>query len=339
MTENIILIDWFSFTIRGDLPDPKDVTSFLGLSSANWVKREKGFYGYKSAIYLGGISIMWDGFTDDMGICVEMSGQGCRQFETSSLISFAELFEKVTSSTDRNSPRWYNITRLDVAYDDVDKEGTGLLDIVKICKFAYQGRFVGRLSIAKPEVECCPDEHGYVDRAHTCYFGSVQSDTRIRFYDKAMERGGLGYHWVRCELQLRDNNACNFLTRKEEWGERFFGVLNNYVRFIIPSKSDSNRRRWASPAWWEKFLLYTKKISLYTAKGVDYNLTRLERYIIDQCGNSIETYIKCVGELKFKEMLKHRESYLNANQQALVIEYQAIREQKLIEYRNRHPWG
>lgn len=332
MTENIILIDWFTFTIRGDLPDLKEVISFLGLTSANFVERN-GHYGYRSALYLGGIWIMYDG-RDGMGLCVEMSGQGCRQFETSSLISFAELFEKVTANLER-----YHVTRLDVAFDDIDKEGSGLLDIVKICKSAYQGRYISKFSKSHPEVECVTDEKGHVTRAHSCYFGAPSSEVRIRFYDKAQERGGLDYHWVRCELQLRDEKALAYLQQKVCWGERFYGVLNNYLRFIIPNKSDTNRRRWSSPSWWEKFLLYCNRISLYTAKGVDYNLTRLERYIIDQCGNSIETYIKCVGELKFKEMLKHRDSYLNANQQALVFEYQNIRQQQLNEYRQRHPWG
>lgn len=279
---------------------------------------------------------MWDGHREDMGICVEMSGQGCRQFETSSCISFSQLFEKVIASAEQ-----FHVTRLDVAYDDIDKteNGKGLLDIFKICKFAYTGRYISKFSKSHPEVDVDTDQHGNCVRAHSCYFGSPKSELRIRFYDKAQERGGLDYHWVRCELQLRRERAFAFLSLKESWGDRFFGVLNNYLRFIVPSKTDTNRRRAPSPAWWDNFLQSLDKISLYTPKGVDYNLTKLERYVFNQAGNSIETYIQCVGFMKFREMLKHRDSFLNANQQALIDEYNHINDEKLKELWNKHPWG
>ncbi len=331
--ENIILVDWFAFTLHNDFTIDQ-VKEFLGLLSAcKWLDMS-GHYGYKQALYSGGIWIMWDGYSYDMGVCVEMSGQGCRQFETSSCKSFAQLFEDVCADEQQ-----FHVTRLDVAYDDVDKEGDGLLDIVKICKCAYTGRYISKFSKSHPEVDCEPDKDGKVTRAHSCYFGSPKSELRIRFYDKSQERGGLGYHWVRCELQLRRDRALAFLKLKDSWGQRFFGVLDNYLRFIVPSKTDSNRRRAPSPVWWEKFMQSVGKITLYTPKGVEYNLTKLERYLFTQCGNSIDTYIQCMGELKFKEMLKHRDSYLNANQQALIDEYKQINDEKLKEYWNKHPWG
>ena len=72
-------------------------------------------------------------------------------------------------------------------------------------------------------------------------------------------------------------------------------------------------------------------------KGVEYNLTKLERYAFQQAGNSIDTYIQCVGELKFREMLKHRDSFLNANQQALINECKQLNAEKLAEYVKKHP--
>lgn len=332
MDDNIILIDWFSFTLRNAMTIDQ-VKEFLGLFGCSWVEM-CGHYGYRQAHYFGGIYIMWDGHRDDMGICVEMSGQACRQFETSSCKSFAELFDAVAADE-----RQYNITRLDVAFDDIDKSenGCGLLDIVKICKAAYMGRYISKFSKSHPEVDVDVDELGKVTRAHSCYFGSAKSELRIRFYDKAQERGGLGYHWVRCELQLRRERALAFLKLQQSWGERFFGVLNNYMRIIVPSKTDSNRRRAPSPVWWDKFLQSVEKISLYTPKDVDYNLTRLERYLFEQCGNSIDTYIQCVGLMKFREMLKHRDTLLNANQQALIEEYRQRNEQFLQEYRKKNP--
>lgn len=335
MDDNIILVDWFSFTLHNNMTI-EQVKDFLGLGTAcSWLERS-GHDGYKQAHYFGGIWIMWDGFGDNMGVCVHMSGQGCRQFETSSCKSFAQLFEEVTADEEQ-----FHVTRLDVAFDDIDKSenGKGLLDIIKICKFAYCGRYISKFSKSHPEVDVEADQNGNCTRAHSCYFGSPKSELRIRFYDKAQERGGLGYHWVRCELQLRRDRALAFLKRKETWGERFFGVINNYLRFIVPSKTDSNRRRAPSPVWWQKFLQSVEKISLYTPKGVEYNLTRLERYLFNQAGNSIDTYIQCVGLTKFREMLKHRDSLLNANQQALIDEYKQLNEERLKELWNKRPWG
>ncbi|MEI3018255.1 MAG: replication initiation factor domain-containing protein [Oscillospiraceae bacterium] len=335
MDENIILVDWFSFTLHNSMTI-EQVKDFLGLASGcDWLERA-GRDGYKQSHFCDGISIMWDGHREDMGICVHMSGQGCRHFESFSCKSFAQLFEEVTADEEQ-----FHVTRLDVAYDDIDKSenGSGLLDIVKICKFAYFGRYISKFSKSHPEVDCDTDQDGRVTRAHSCYFGSPKSELRIRFYDKAQERGGLEYHWVRCELQLRRERALAFLKLKQSWGERFFGVLNNYMRFIVPSKTDTNRRRAPSPVWWEKFLLSVEKISLYTPKGVEYNLTKLERYLFNQAGNSIDTYIQCVGFQKFREMLKHRDSLLNANQQALIDEYKQINAEKLEEIRRKMPLG
>ena len=88
MDENIILVDWFSFTLHNSMTI-EQVKDFLGLASGcDWLEKS-GHYGYKQAHFCGGIWIMWDGFGDDMGVCVEMSGQGCRHFESFSCKSFA----------------------------------------------------------------------------------------------------------------------------------------------------------------------------------------------------------------------------------------------------------
>ena len=47
------------------------------------------------------------------------------------------------------------------------------------------------------------------------------------------------------------------------------------------------------------------------------------RYV-NKSRNSIDTFIQCVGLQKFREMLKHRDSLLNANQQTLIDEYKQI---------------
>lgn len=60
------------------------------------------------------------------------------------------------------------------------------------------------------------------------------------------------------------------------------------------------------------------KISIFTKKGTEYNLAKVERYVLNQAGNSIDTYIKCEGLDFFVEKLKKRESRLQRHQEVLI---------------------
>lgn len=332
--DNIILIDWFCFTTKA-FDDINDVVSWLGLTDVAWADT-KGHYGYKSAKSFGGMWIMYDG-REDMGICVEMSGQGCRQYETSGVYDLDCLVHLVAQS-----PDVYHITRLDVAFDDVDKEGDGLLDMSVIDNASRTDMYISKFRSKSGEWS---GKHSANDipnpLALSVYFGSAQSNVRFRIYDKALERGGLDYHWTRFELQLRDKAALAFLSDIAPVGIKYYGLINNNLRFIVPNDTDSNRRRWESPEWWTRFLQTTQKISVYTKKEVDYNMSRLEHYVFDQAGKSIYTYIKCKGLMAFWQyMLEYIEGKdLNDNQLKLIDEYATINEQKLLKYYRNQPTG
>lgn len=330
MDENIILIDWFSYTSK--VNDYKIVLGHLGLFGVDWVDC-KGHYGYHSAKFFGGMWILYDG-REDMGVCVEFSGQGCRQYETSGNRPLENLVRDIADSPD------CNITRLDVAFDDIDKKGEGLLDVRKIERLVRHDCYISKFGTRSGEWSGKHSDGGDKNPlAYSVYLGSSRSDVRFRIYDKSKERGGLDYHWVRFELQLRHESALNFIKSPGTVGYKYTGLINNYLRFIVPNKNDSNRRRWASPEWWTRFLSHSEKVSVFTKKDVDYDLSLLERYVFIQAGNSLITYIKCVGWFKFREMLKavEEEKELNPNQQKLVDEYKQITERKLEEYRKNHP--
>ena len=71
------------------------------------------------------------------------------------------------------------------------------------------------------------------------------SSVLIRIYDKAAERGlPEGQHWVRVELQLRDERAEAFCFDPAPIGLLFRGVLVNYVRYVDDPGTDSNCWRW-----------------------------------------------------------------------------------------------
>lgn len=116
-TENLILIDWLTFTSHCD--SPETLMIMLGLKDVAWQRMDKGRNGYRQRWFFENISILFDG-ADNMGVCVDMSGTGCRVFETYSIISWQELIEILYFSSED-----YNVTRLDMAFDD----HTGILDM------------------------------------------------------------------------------------------------------------------------------------------------------------------------------------------------------------------
>ena len=86
--ENIVLYDWLSFTSKNHTPE--ELIDAMGLSHVNWTVT-KGARGYRDRKYFSCISVHYNG-RPDMGVWVEMSGQGCRTFESLSAVGWEDLF-------------------------------------------------------------------------------------------------------------------------------------------------------------------------------------------------------------------------------------------------------
>ena len=297
--ENIVLYDWLSFTDKEMSPD--EAASLLGLSHVPW-SDTRGAHGYQSRKYYNGISIHYNG-RDDMGLWVEMSGQGCRCFESYSDLEWSQLFSRIVQ---RNC----NVTRLDVAFDD----HTGLLDIKQVVKDTQDGNWVSRSNYWETILS---------SKGSTVQIGSPQSKVLVRIYDKAAERNcPAGEHWVRVELQLRDDRASRFMMLEDlTIGEAFSGVLLNYLRYVVPDPGDDNRWRWDMTDYWINLLEILTPISIFSRPGVEYNLQRCESYVFDQAGNAIDCYIKCVGINEFLRKLHSREVASNPKYDQLVKMY------------------
>lgn len=80
--ENIVIYDWLSFTSKAH--SPEELISALGLAHVPWAET-KGAKGYRDRKYFSCISVHYNGRAD-MGVWVEMSGQGCRTFESLSSV-------------------------------------------------------------------------------------------------------------------------------------------------------------------------------------------------------------------------------------------------------------
>lgn len=176
------------------------------------------------------------------------------------------------------------VTRLDIAYDDIDHEGCGFLDVTKIARYTLHRRFVtkwgGGRVLDKFKIN---GNYEPMTHAITIQFGSKQSKILLRIYDKAQERSGLDYHWVRAELQFNGERAAGFITKLLETqcnvGELYAGVLKNYLRFI--TIDHTRKERCTTVGWWEQFLDDAKKIKIFTPKTIEYNLARVKNYVIN----------------------------------------------------------
>jgi len=275
---NIILYDWLSFSSK--VHTVEQIKELLGLTSVPY-QEIYGFYGYGKRLTYEGVSILYDGHSPNMGVMVDMSGQGCRTYESFGTGEWESLFDLIKCG---QKERLMNISRLDIAYDDHE----GILDIAKICADTEAGNYISRTR----NFEVINSNKG-----KTVVHGSKNSSVFIRIYDKAKERGHTdGRHWIRFELQLRDRNAFGFIQNDTEIGKKFLGVVYNYLRYVIPSQTDTNSRRWPDTAYWQNFMQSVEKIRISYKPGVEYNERNLETFVLHNSGNSINVFRKIYGD-------------------------------------------
>lgn len=309
--KNCILVDWFAMSFRAPGVTPEDIIRLLDFKQNLTFDHLNGRYMYRDRLSFGGIHIYYNNINKEQDFpMLEMSGQGCREFETYSNITFDKLFQLAKDELN------YHMTRLDIAYDD----HTGILDIDQIEQDYRARNWVSRSRKGRITVDLSKDkdeQDNYIEGV-SIMTGTKSSDMYMRIYNKGVERGFKdGRHWIRCELVLKQDRAVEFIKRSEPVGEKFRGVIAGYFRFIEPS-SDTNKSRAKMREYWENFLDNASKISVFSRKDIDYNLGRVQAYVLHQAGNSIDTYIKIVGICKFLDDLFHRRSELTPRQKYLI---------------------
>ena len=209
-----VLIDYLTYS--DSVENVSAIVEMLGLYDVQWTMI-KGRYGWRDAMFYRGITI-YTGGRDDIG--VNLSGRGCRTVE--SLRPGFDWYALLMSLLDKERKGEGHISRLDVAADDHE----GVLDMQKIFKYIATGRVICKAKFRTWTQGS--EEH--------CYFGSPSSDRRVRIYNKALEQGKPEEHWIRAEMQMRDDAAVSFLLSLEaeglQIGETYAGVLLNFLRFV-----------------------------------------------------------------------------------------------------------
>jgi len=268
-----ILIDYLCFTSK--IHDVGGLKELLGLNNIDFLVG-KAFNGWSCCDYSNGIKILY-GTRDD--IAVNMSGSGCRFLEScnDNHFDWLGLFDYLKSEGD-----CMNISRLDLACDEKE----GILDMKKMVHSTEHRKYISR---ARSKRWIAGDEECII-------FGATTSDTRLRIYNKALERGVEG-HWMRSEFQFRDeaaDSAILNLIKFRNIGRTYGGIMNNYLRFTTknPELCAEHYETVKTTQWWQEFVGTSEKIKNIRVGGLEYNYMNLEDFITKQCASSLKTYIE-----------------------------------------------
>lgn len=285
-------IDWLSFTVHSDY-SPNELIEFMGFDPELFRTMPNGANGYKRMRKHENISILYDG-SENMGIHVNITGA-----------SIATLLESYKETLSVNTPfgkayeLWEetalskfltevlkigHITRIDLAIDD---HGVNFYTTDEIIEKLKNGQIVSKWRTSQNNEENVIANNEKV--GHTVYFGSTQSDIRMRIYDKQLERNkGLSvtderYHnekWVRWELQLRKERAesiAKLLANKIPLGQVSIGVLANYFRII--NLDDRNKSRCTLEDKWECFVNDVRKLKITLKKEPKTLEEEIEQFV------------------------------------------------------------
>ncbi|MDO4261337.1 MAG: replication initiation factor domain-containing protein [Eubacteriales bacterium] len=294
-----VSVDWLAFTVLYDSYTVSDVISFLGFDSSQFSLMPRGAMGYKSMQNLDGygLSVLSDGNTD-MGIHVNITGSAVghvlqmyakkhmdvEPFGGREVFGVDDFAQTVLTKFLSDVCRLGQISRLDLAIDDAGEKVHFTLDDVTM--HLSEGRVVSKFRQYTNNVSRKINDGTMT--GGTIYFGSGQSDVRLRVYDKQLEHNTkhpeepVSHPWVRWEFQLRNSRAqaaVRYLLEGLSLGEAAAAILNNYIRFI--ELDDSNRSRCSTTADWDNFVGCVGRLSL-TVKAVPKTLDDKRNWIKEQ---------------------------------------------------------
>ena len=323
-----VLIDWLTFSIKNIQNPTEVITKYLGLDPALFQEAPYGLMGYQRILVFSDIRVLYEPrenqYFHDMGVCVTMSGNGCRTFETMSKLTFEGAKDRQgTESTafpvlfqllaaDENA----NISRIDIACDD--REGYLCMD--DIVRAVQENTINSRLM----RRTLFQSYNGTQNSGITVYIGAPSSNFRVRIYDKALESGETG-HWVRVELVRRGDNANAFgaqLTNTENVGKLAAQVINDKFSFI--EKDDSNITRCTVCPWWRQFVDELESVRLVARCVVQHSVDQVRNWVEAQVGPSLAILLRTMGFGCIFELAKESCSRLSDKQQSLIADYNAL---------------
>jgi len=321
------LVDFLTFTAFGYENDWRTVVrNFLRIEPDLFTPLFYGGNGYALSAVYNDIRVYFGGREEynehgqtvyPMGVCVSMSGNGCRTFEDyCGKYQIIDLLEFLLPYADTKS---VNITRLDIAADDK----TGTVNLKKVLKYIREGKLNCRFD----KVRAMDDItlRNPVKDAGTIYIGSAKSSFRFRIYDKAKEQGDYESHWIRVEMVCRDEYALGaareLVRMRDRVGECVAGMIRARLNFI---ELDHTRRTNCTAAkWWDKFLNYVAAIEFFYKEKPVRTADKLYGWIYDSLAASLATASEIFGDSFIKAVVADGRRRLSPFQQALIMDFRA----------------
>lgn len=282
------IFDWLEFTIFYDLGtyatyydlDKKKsyisevevdyrvyilIKELFGLYSDKITHEKRGRNGYTDLYNYKNINI-WTTTNADMGIHIEITGQGCRDLEDLhiNIFSFIEKLEK-------NYRVKYS--RIDLSIDDFTND---YYDLKKIQYYLKNKLISTKLRTFYNTTSGIVETYDLL--GHTLQFGSKAGLIHITFYDKLKERRANNYivsddikHWTRTEIRFRNEKAKEVIKHiidRKEINTIIKGVLKDYIRFLVKdySKKNTRKTRMETVSWWNDFLNNVDELQLMSPK-------------------------------------------------------------------------
>ena len=320
-----VLVDWLTFSVKEQDP-AKVIREYLGLDPELFQDAGYGLLGYNRVLRFSDICVCYEprenDFFRDMGVCVSMSGNGCRAFETMSKLTqagqdsvFPTLFQLLAADETAN------VSRIDIACDD----RKGFLNMEEIVEKVQANEINSRMT--KRSVIVSFD--GTQRSGSTIYLGAPSSDFRVRIYDKALEEGVDG-HWIRVELVMRHKNAAAFVAQMNSApsvGKLAAQVVNDKFSFI--ERDDSNITRCTVCGWWQSFVDELESVRLVARCVVQHSVERIENWIESQVGPSLAVILNTLGWPHLFELARAAAGRLSAWQLSLISDYNSLQTARL----------
>jgi phage replication initiation protein len=307
-----ILIDWFAFT----LPHGSDIFEVIGIPGREWVPIETKALGY-DRMYMHGQMKVYQSEREDMGTHCEFSGNACREYEFFFDSKWIELIRRIRANNGQFS-------RIDLAIDDFDGMFTleqiekkvknselisyfrkgrilieyNLSDKDNLGKTIYFGSPQSRIRIRmydKAIEQLLKDQSSREAEAIQQEAKAKVPQTerkankQLREEQYRQERLNHKQTWNRTEIQSRDERAdaiADYILANLPLGQVVYGVIKNYLNFVEPSQTDSNKSRWQISPFWENFLGTIEELKLTTEK-IQNSIKRIKNWIIKQVAPSL----------------------------------------------------
>lgn len=322
-----MLIDYLTFSIKPVSSVDFDldfVMGFLGFDKCDFVPIGPRMHYQQCYNHPNGICV-YESFGEkvkEMGICVSMSGSGCRYFEShlkdGEFCADSEIWIGFFRRLRNLNHDGYavNVSRVDVAVDDRSFDGEYYLDLDLVESASNSREFVSQFR----HMENYTSKNIMSGKVtgKCIYYGSMKSAVCCRFYDKLAEQR-MKYakdkeqlkelegvtHWVRMEFVFKGKQAIklvNAMCDSANFALFFARLVNGYVRFVEPD--NENVSRCTMKTWWRRFIGTVEHTNLSTGDFKPYSFGRICHYYLKYLSTTVFTLMSRLSPSEFFDMTR-----------------------------------